>query len=128
MRPMDDVGILCVPGVAESIRTLRDFTVRKLGKEHPRLDEIVLCVSELGTNGLEHTCSGRPGGRLTLLIGERARATRIELIDEGGSASVHHVREQPEAEDGRGLLLVRELSSRWGVEGTTTWCEFDLPM
>ncbi len=126
---MSVIGVLCAPGIPESVAMLRDFTRHKLGKDHERLEDVLVCVSELATNGYEHTDSGRSGGRLTLILAEHDGVVRVELMDDGCARTVPRIRDQPDdcldRVDGRGLILVHALSSRWGVVGTTTWCEFD---
>ena len=125
-RPDRVLGVLRVPGAPESIGEMRGFTRHKLGVDHARVDDVTVCVSELGTNGYEHTASGKPGGYLTLVLSDHDGMIRVELIDDGGARSTPRIRcGDPNAEHGRGLFLVRALASRWGVDGTTTWCEFD---
>ncbi|MFF5894452.1 ATP-binding protein [Streptomyces argenteolus] len=89
------------------------------------VDDVLLCVSELATNALIH---GVPPGR-----GFRVHVTwgpvlRIEVHD-SGSGEVREVGgPAPEAEWGRGLVLVGALADAWGVgerqPGKTVWCEF----
>lgn len=76
-----------------------------------RLDDVLLCVSELATNALVH---GAPPGRgylVRLLLEEGGAALRVEVHDSGGGQP--GVRE-PDGESGRGLLLVAAVADRWG--------------
>ncbi|MFB8118649.1 MULTISPECIES: ATP-binding protein [unclassified Streptomyces] len=90
-----------------------------------RLDDVLLCVSELATNALVH---GVPPGRGFLvrlrLVGE-GRELLVEVHDSGGGVPM--VRE-PCGESGRGLMLVDALADRWGVgerdPGKVVWCVF----
>ncbi|MFJ7493253.1 ATP-binding protein [Streptomyces sp. NPDC097727] len=91
-----------------------------------RLDDVLLCVSELATNALVH---GVPPGRgylVRLLLEEGGPALRVEVHDSGGGRP--GVRE-PDGESGRGLLLVAAVADRWGVgernPGKIVWCAFE---
>jgi DNA-binding NarL/FixJ family response regulator len=85
------------------------------------LDTVQLLVSELVTNAVVHANS-RPAVAVILL----PEVVRIEVMDQSSA--------RPEARDasdqdesGRGLLLLDEMASRWGVEpaatGKTVWFE-----
>ncbi|WP_327259084.1 ATP-binding protein [Streptomyces sp. NBC_01240] len=93
-----------------------------------RLDDVLLCVSELATNALVH---GAPPGRgylVRLLLEEVGAALRVEVHDSGGGQP--GVRE-PDGDSGRGLLLVAAVADRWGVgernPGKIVWCAFGRP-
>jgi anti-sigma regulatory factor (Ser/Thr protein kinase) len=90
------------------------------------LDPARLLVAELANNASAH---GRVPGRdfrLTLyVVGD---TLRIEVTDTRGEELPQSQPPSPEAESGRGLLLVEALASRWGVtEGRfprkTVWAE-----
>ncbi|MFI1755765.1 ATP-binding protein [Streptomyces sp. NPDC020571] len=90
------------------------------------LDPARLLVAELANNASAH---GRVPGRdfrLTLyVVGD---TLRIEVTDTRGEQLPHPQQSSPDAESGRGLLLVEALASRWGVtEGRfprkTVWAE-----
>ncbi|MFB8030596.1 MULTISPECIES: ATP-binding protein [unclassified Streptomyces] len=90
-----------------------------------RLDDVLLCVSELATNALVH---GVPPGRgylVRLTLEEQVRELLVEVHDSGGGVPM--VRE-PCGESGRGLMLVDALADRWGVgerdPGKVVWCVF----
>lgn len=76
-----------------------------------RLDDVLLCASELATNALVHKVPPGRGYQVRLLLREEGRALRIEVHDSGGGEP--GVRE-PDGESGRGLLLVAALADRWG--------------
>lgn len=89
-----------------------------------RMDDVLLCVSELATNALVHGVPPGRGYRLRLLrYGDGL--LRVEVHDSGGGQP--GVRE-PDGESGRGLLLVAALADKWGVgerdPGKIVWCEF----
>jgi hypothetical protein len=75
-----------------------------------------MCVAtELGSNALRHTASGR-GGRFAVEIVWDAAAVHMAVCD-GGAPSGPRVVDDPRQENGRGLLLVRGLSQGCGVCG-----------
>jgi anti-sigma regulatory factor (Ser/Thr protein kinase) len=84
-------------------------------------DRSVLLTSELVTNALLH---GRGRVRLGILAGPMT--VRIEVGDD----DPHHPRlpdQSGENESGRGILIVDQLASAWGVQdgvvGKTVWFE-----
>ena len=84
-----------------------------------------LAVSELVGNAVRHGGSGR----LTLRLSMTPRRLRLEVIDSSPGTPV--VRQPPrDAENGRGLWMVAELATRWGVEptpgGKSVWVEIAL--
>ena len=86
---------------------------------------VVLAVSELVGNAVRHGS----GGRLTLRLSMTPRRLRLEVTDNAPGTPT--VRTPPaEAEGGRGLWLISELSTRWGVEpappGKRIWVEVAL--
>ncbi|WP_030346578.1 ATP-binding protein [Streptomyces sp. NRRL S-1022] len=110
-----------------SVRLAREFARETLTDwtRTERSDEL-LCVSELATNALVH---GVPAGcgfhpRLTL---HGDGVLRVEVHD-SGPGEVRAPETSPEAERGRGLLLVAALADKWGVgernPGKFVWCEF----
>ncbi|GGK64395.1 hypothetical protein Sme01_25640 [Sphaerisporangium melleum] len=64
---------------------------------------------------------------MNLTIRNTDRTVRVEVSDEGSATSVPHVRNEPEAEGGRGLHIISALAKEWGVthrkSGVTIWCE-----
>ncbi|MFJ3520587.1 ATP-binding protein [Streptomyces sp. NPDC090131] len=87
-----------------------------------RLDDMLLCVSELATNALRY---GVPSGRgyLLRLFGFEDATLRIEVHDSGPGFS--RITGRPH---GHGLTLVAALADDWGVlartPGKVVWCEF----
>jgi hypothetical protein len=74
-----------------------------------------------------------PGDRAALSLRRSCRpadhraihALEVCVADDGAGGEVPHVRDEPFAEDGRGIVIVTALAAEWGVEaerdGTTTW-------
>ncbi|MFE4327880.1 ATP-binding protein [Streptomyces sp. NPDC056831] len=91
-----------------------------------RLDDVLLCVSELATNALVHGVLPGRGYLVRLLLEEGGVALRVEVHDSGsGQPGVR----EPDGESGRGLLLVAAVADRWGVgerkPGKIVWCAFE---
>ena len=75
-------------------------------------DDLVLVATELASNAICHTASGR-GGWFAVEVTLCRSLVRIGVTDNGG-AGQPRVIEDPAAERGRGLLLVRALALRTG--------------
>jgi len=112
-------------GEAGQVRAARRFLAGLLDG-CPAADAALLCLSELATNAVVHSRSGRPGGRFTVCVRARAGSVRVAVADEGGPWGQ---RRDCGGQSGRGLLIVSELAARWGREdsdaGRTVWFEID---
>jgi serine/threonine-protein kinase RsbW len=104
------------PGVAEHVRQAREFVAFLLA-DLPRVDDVVLVVSEFAANALRHTASARPGGHFLLEVRRWRHGASVSLTDEGS----HKVPTVPEPDDmsecGRGLQTVRALATTWHWTG-----------
>lgn len=93
------------------------------------LDPARQIIAELAANAAAH---GRvPGRDFRLVLYATAEALRIEVIDTRPERLPAPQHPCPDAESGRGLLLVEALAHRWGVtEGDfprkTVWAELHL--
>ncbi|WP_344601764.1 ATP-binding protein [Streptomyces glaucus] len=107
---------------------------RLLGAEQLRswglpLDPARQIIAELAVNAATH---GRvPGRDFRLALHVVAGVLRIEVADTRGEELPRSQRPAPDAESGRGLLLVEALADRWGVTGDrfprkTVWAELRL--
>ncbi|MGW0801574.1 ATP-binding protein [Nonomuraea sp. NPDC002799] len=121
---------LLVPGVNASVSLLRLCVGRILtAAGHRDVDDVRLVVSELITNAVAHSRSGRPGGFVILEVSAIDDAlARVEVTDEGGIKTPQPRQAGDGDCDGRGLLLVEQLSLRWGVDsgplgGIVVWAE-----
>ncbi|MBF8188432.1 ATP-binding protein [Nonomuraea sp. K274] len=100
---------------------------RWLGDDHPAVDDVVLAASELMTNAIRHS-DARPYDLIGVTLSVTEEMVYLEVRDPGSAFSGPHIRQEPAAEDGRGLLIVREISQDWGVRehgrglGRTVWC------
>jgi len=102
-------------GVPESVSVARSRVRELLGEGHPASDDVVLLVSEVVTNSVLHSGSGG-GGVVAMTVAVGSAAVLVEVCDAGSGASVPHVRNEPEAESGRGMFLVDLLADDWGVQ------------
>jgi serine/threonine-protein kinase RsbW len=80
----------------------------------PAAGEAVLCLSELVTNAIVHSSSGRPGGAFTVAVQLSEGRLRVEVRDQGGPWSE---REPGDGQHGRGLIIVSRLAGAWGRAG-----------
>ncbi|MFG2865491.1 ATP-binding protein [Streptomyces sioyaensis] len=106
--------------------------MRRIAAAHLRLwkvsgstaDDIVLAVSELVTNGIQH---GR--GDIGLKVLYAAGEVRVEVTD-GNPAPAQLTSAGNDDVSGRGLFLVAVFARDWGVsnDGKTTWCVFPVPV
>ncbi|MQY32728.1 hypothetical protein SRB17_06820 [Streptomyces sp. RB17] len=85
-------------------------------------------VSELGGNAVLHGCLRERLFRVELTLMERV--LRISLSDPRGELRPHLREAAADDMFGRGLLIVREVADRWGVDeltvGKSVWCELDV--
>ena len=102
------------PGEERQLSALRRWLTSLLPECEAR-DNVIAVASELGSNAVKHTLSGQ-GGWFAVEITWYVSAVRIAVADCGGR-SVPQVIDDPLAEHGRGLLLVRGLSLRTGMTG-----------
>ncbi|MEV8635311.1 ATP-binding protein [Streptosporangium sp. NPDC051023] len=81
------------------------------------LDNVMLLLSEVVTNAVVHSESGRrEEGIVTVRLGVGRGLVHVEVLDAGSSASMPAVREVvADSVGGRGLFLVDLLSAGWGA-------------
>ncbi|MFC4529446.1 ATP-binding protein [Sphaerisporangium dianthi] len=121
------LGRTSLPGVRESVSCARHQVRQWLGNGHPAVNDVVLATSELVTNAVTHSGCGRDDF-IGLVLARRDGLLRVEVNDPGALDFEPEVREDPEAENGRGLLIIRELAEEWGTRahgpgvGRTVWC------
>ncbi|MFI6857346.1 SpoIIE family protein phosphatase [Streptomyces sp. NPDC050416] len=141
-RPADDVALLvartraldasqvatwAVPDDPSAVAQTRKDVVAQL--ERWGLSDAVfvteLVVSELVTNAIRHA---QPPIQLRLIHDN----TLICEVSDGGNTAPHLRRARTYDEGGRGLLLVAQLTERWGTRqgaaGKTIWAEQTLPL
>lgn len=114
-----------MPAFPEALRPARQWTNRTL--QDWQLTEsthtVEQLVSELLANSIEHARTTSVG--VCLIDADRTLLIEVDDTD----AERLPTRRAPSLDDtsGRGLLIVEELSDRWGVRvtnhGKTVWCE-----
>ncbi|MGW7497604.1 SpoIIE family protein phosphatase [Streptomyces luteogriseus] len=140
-RPADDVALLIartraldarqvatwsVPADPSAVAQTRKDVVAQLERWGLSDAEFVteLVVSELVTNAIRHA---EPPVQLRLIHD----STLICEVSDGGNTAPHLRRARTYDEGGRGLLLVAQLTERWGTRqsaaGKTIWAEQTLP-
>lgn len=111
------------PGSAGAARTFALESVPWLDEDHR--DVLALLVSELATNAMLHAGSDFD---VTVAAAERTGRVRVGVSDNGTGRPAPQ-RPWPLAPRGRGLRIVDELSTAWGVEWSddgaakTVWFE-----
>lgn len=119
---------LTCPGRPEEIGRVRRW-VRDILTGVPRVDDAALIVSELGTNAVVHTASGR--GNFRLVIAHSPDILTISVTDAGGAATRPQVWcAEDTATGGRGLGLVYAYAARLEIHrrgrSHTVTAELDL--
>ena len=102
------------PGHERELSALRRWLASLL-PECPARDDVVSVASELGSNAIQHTLSGR-GAWFAVEITWYPSAVLVAVADCGGPAEPRVI-DDPAGERGRGLLLVQGLSVRTGFTG-----------
>jgi anti-sigma regulatory factor (Ser/Thr protein kinase) len=117
--------------VAHSSRAARAFAAQLVADHDVRFREtVVLLVSELVSNAVQHGGPHGPDASVGLMVDEHSGGVRVEVTDSGngvprpGDGAI----DRP---SGRGLLLVEALANRWGCDrmavGKTVWFELAAP-
>jgi serine/threonine-protein kinase RsbW len=102
-------------GQERQLREMRQWLAILLSA-HPAVDDIISIATELATNAIRHTKSGVPGGSFAVVITGRPGAIRVAVADHGGLREPQVI-DDPDGENGRGLLIVLRLAARVGVRG-----------
>jgi anti-sigma regulatory factor (Ser/Thr protein kinase) len=129
MRTVKLLGSVDLPGLLSSVALARAYVRGLLSARHPDVDDVELLVGELVANSVQHSNSGRARGMVRLAVADHGNALHIDVIDEGSPSAIPEIPAQMNllSERGRGLWLVRELSSAWGTEeseaGRVVWFE-----
>jgi len=117
------------PGRRQELSQLRRW-LSSLLPECPARDDLISVASELGSNALQHTASGQPGGWFVAEVGVRQSMVVVAVADGGGPAEPQLI-DDPDGEHGRGLLLVNRLSLRAGFagdqRGRVVWAQIAWP-
>jgi len=112
------------PGENSQLSVMRAWLAGLL-PDRPARHDVACVATELSSNAVRHTASGR-GGWFTVGIARLGALVRVAVSD-GGAPLGPRMPDDPAAESGRGLLIVCGLSARAGVcgdhRGRTVWAE-----
>jgi len=121
------------PGHAPAVSQVRRFVAEVLGEGFPALDDVLLLVSEVAANAVQHTASG-DGGQFQITVTVTGGLVRVEVGDQGGVAGpklAGNGLTLGALTDGRGLRIVDALAARWGYAGDElgrmVWFEVTCP-
>src|SRR5262245_5331694 len=105
------VGTAHLPAEPASVGAARGLVRRRCsGLSSNILDAAELLTSELVTNAIVHA-----GSAITVKVVRSATLLRISVADSGPGEPTLNA-SQSDVEGGRGLSIVRDLSSSWGVD------------
>ena len=112
-----------LPPEPSSATRARSFAREQLEASSPSdtIDDVALLVTELVTNAILHA-------RTPLQLTLESRPGRVRICVEDHSDERPTLRHyDPDSVTGRGLALVEQLASSWGVDttpgGKVVWCE-----
>jgi anti-sigma regulatory factor (Ser/Thr protein kinase) len=115
---------------AEQVADARRFVADALARGSDLRETAQLLVSETVTSTLDQVPSGLGDGTFQVAYAVVDGRLRVEVSDDGGPARLRRRVHGAHAARGRGLRLVQNLASRWGVreatDGRTIWFELDL--
>ncbi|GLW06719.1 ATP-binding protein [Microtetraspora sp. NBRC 13810] len=118
-------------GTTDQVARARRLVSNALGPDHPLHDDCVLLTSEIATNAVVHSDSGR-GGSFTLTVTYSADVVRVCVQDGGSAGPPCACRAGAHAVSGRGLPLLEALSRRWGMVresgANSVWFELALDL
>jgi anti-anti-sigma factor len=120
--PVDALA-LDLPADATAPRLARAAVSEALG-DHPRRDDLLLCVSEVVTNAVLHARSASQ-----LRVRPVGDGLVVEVTDHDPRPPIRRQHDL-QAPTGRGLHLLDALTTSWGTspheDGKVVWFEFDL--
>jgi anti-sigma regulatory factor (Ser/Thr protein kinase) len=129
-EPMKEILALDLPCDPRTARVVRD-ALAGLDWLGWVLGDVTLVASELVANAVTHS-GAEPSDTLTVRADLAPDHLRIAVRDPGRSGDVPHIRDSEAlTEGGWGLLIVEQLSLRWGVErdnGNLVWADVALPV
>ncbi|MEV4377783.1 ATP-binding protein [Streptosporangium sp. NPDC049644] len=124
VKELETLGQVELPAEVTSVPKARRY-VRELleGSAHAQTDDALLLVSELVTNAVCHSDSGRvPGGRVIVAVARHNGTLHCDVIDAGSARHTPWLRTEVDFDSGggRGLWLVQKLATAWGWNEITT--------
>jgi serine/threonine-protein kinase RsbW len=132
-EPLAVLAAAWFPGEPSSVGDAREFVRGVLGDDCPVLDDVLLMASEIASNAVRHTRSGKQGGWFDLTVSKARNTVRVAVADRGSPS-------EPGIPDdsggrfgaevltgGRGLRIVDALANGWGhggdAHGRVVWFE-----
>ena len=117
-EPTSIPATLRLSAVPDAASAARSF-LRSVLREHPRIDDALLSVSELVTNAVRH---GPAGDGLEVLVDRHDSTIRVSVHQRAGSFRVD--RSHRTGVGGLGLMIVEKVSDAWGIDNQTgAWFE-----
>jgi anti-sigma regulatory factor (Ser/Thr protein kinase) len=114
------------PGEECQLRVVRRWLAASL-PGCPALGDLLSIVTELGSNAIRHSATGRDG-KFAVEVTHAASGVLVAVTDDGGPGEPRVIA-GADGEHGRGLVLVRGLSARMGAVGgpggRTVWARID---
>ncbi|MCS0639194.1 ATP-binding protein [Streptomyces sp. LP05-1] len=122
-NPLPDCLVASFPSHPRRVDHARRLTALHLRAASPLSPDVhhtvQLLVSELVTNAIVHGS----GPSVTFSLACCSSVVRVEVDDHSSTPGSPVVKcPAPEAESGRGMVLVDTLATAWGRKGTCTWC------
>jgi anti-sigma regulatory factor (Ser/Thr protein kinase) len=102
-------------GHPDQVALARRFVARALA-DCPAVADVILLTSELATNAVQHSASGR-GGTFAVAISHGPGRVRVTVTDDGSASLPVMAAAEELSTSGRGLILVAGLAVRWGYAG-----------
>lgn len=92
-----------------------------------RIDTTELAVCELVSNAVQHVAHGAPEAHVTLTLRHEKSQVIAEVADPSDHPPVPNTTISEDAESGRGLFIVGEISKEWDyyllpTGGKVVWC------
>ncbi|MFF4992544.1 ATP-binding protein [Streptosporangium saharense] len=134
MKTLGMLGQVVLPGEVSSIPLARRH-VRNLlvSVGHTDNDDALLLVTELVTNAVRHSRSGRPGEQVTVSVAIHDGTIHVDVTDAGSADRQPRLRSgmSTDSGGGRGLWLLQEIASTWGWHeipaGRVVWFRLTKP-
>lgn len=126
MNTVEPLITLELPAEPHSAKVARDAIAGLDGHLGSVFGDVVLLISELVTNSVRH--AGLDATQpLQLSVATEGDSVRIAVRDPGPGFRPPKAPTDPAHVGGWGLVLVDQLTERWGVEhdglGNVVWCE-----
>ena len=119
------------PGRLDQVAHARRFVTRVLDS-CPVADDALLCTSELASNAVRHTRTGR-NGKFQVVVWRGRASVCVAVLDDGSDTTPVPGQPGKLTESGHGLLTVQTLAAWWGhrtyrdgsTRGTAVWFRLD---